>query len=601
MPLRSRIPAAGQSSLLPLLVVAGLLIACQDARSQQAAGPAQATTRRDAGPGEKAGSGRIRAYVRPGRVRPAARDRPGFYKGRQIADVMSWQGVDWLFRETRIQEEQPETMLDVLKIPRGATVADVGAGAGYHSIRLAKRVGPEGTVLATDVQPEMIQMLRQNVQAAGVQNVQPLLCTQEDTLLPDGKVDLALMVDVYHESTNPETLLQGLRQALKPKGRLVLVEFRGEDAEVPIKPEHKMTIRQVRREIEPQGFIFLDSLEFLPWQHILIFERPDDRERSGFDVRADDRAIHLTGQALEAAITRKGYVSGVAAGSLLDRKTGARDLGFGLDIVDWIMEPGSDEAYRTKLKGDLPYDFNNLVHGKIAKRSIEGPQICTQAKELSPRLIYGKDFVAVEQDYTYHLAAPGKKVGSRWEQTIVFPRDQRYFLSCDRVTSVNASDAMFLRVDMPGHIKHDAGDSFSEVYLSYQGRIPASEFLKDFAPDEKFRYVRKPGAIPQRMIRAYHIRDPKTGKEGPWLAGMTLDPGVVSEAWCHQRGYVCMIEEFGGRPIKPGQSFSATFLVGFFDSIEEMNKVYDQYAGKTFISVDEKGWTLSSGQARSTR
>ena len=194
--------------------------------------------------------------------------------GRQIADVMSWQGVDWLFRETRIDEEQPEAMLDALKIPPGATVADVGAGAGYHSIRLAKRVGPEGTVLATDVQPEMIQMLKQNAQTAGVKNIKPLLCSQQDTKLPDGKVDLILMVDVYHECVDPETTLQGLLKALRPGGSLVLVEFRGEDPEVPIKPEHKMTIKQARREVEPQGFRFKDSLEFLPWQHVLIFEKP---------------------------------------------------------------------------------------------------------------------------------------------------------------------------------------------------------------------------------------------------------------------------------------------------------------------------------------
>ena len=198
--------------------------------------------------------------------------------GRPIADVMSWQGADWLFRETRIEEEQPEAMLDALKIPPGATVADVGAGAGYHSIRLARRVGPEGTVLATDLQPEMLRMLKQNAQAAGVTNIKPLLCSQTEPKLPDGKVDLILMVDVYHECSDPETTLRGLRKALEPRGRLVLVEFRGEDPEVPIKPEHKMTLEQVRREVEPQGFAFKNSLEFLPWQHVIIFEKPADKE-----------------------------------------------------------------------------------------------------------------------------------------------------------------------------------------------------------------------------------------------------------------------------------------------------------------------------------
>jgi SAM-dependent methyltransferase len=204
----------------------------------------------------------------------ARRDPAGFYMGRQIADVMSWEGVDWLFRETRIDEEQPEAMLDALKVPRGATVADVGAGAGYHSVRLAKRVGPNGTVLATDLQPQMLEMLRNNARDAGVTNIKRILATQTDTKLPDANVDLILMVDVYHECSDPETTLKGLLKALKPLGRLVLVEFRGEDPEVPIKPEHKMTLKQVRREIEPQGFIFKDSLEFLPWQHVIIFEKP---------------------------------------------------------------------------------------------------------------------------------------------------------------------------------------------------------------------------------------------------------------------------------------------------------------------------------------
>jgi ubiquinone/menaquinone biosynthesis C-methylase UbiE len=194
--------------------------------------------------------------------------------GRRIADVMSWEGVDWLFRETRIDEEQPEAMIDALKIPRGATVADVGAGAGYHAIRLARRVGPKGTVLATDVQPEMLRMLRYNARSARVTNIKSIRATQSDTKLPALKVDLILMVDVYHECTEPELILQGLYRALKPAGRLVLVEFRGEDPEVPIKPEHKMTLAQVRREVEPQGFAFRESLEFLPWQHVIIFEKP---------------------------------------------------------------------------------------------------------------------------------------------------------------------------------------------------------------------------------------------------------------------------------------------------------------------------------------
>jgi hypothetical protein len=314
-------------------------------------------------------------------------------------------------------------------------------------------------------------------------------------------------------------------------------------------------------------------------------------------VTEDADRIRIAGDALEASVRKKGYVSGVEAGSLRDTKTGARDLGFGLDIVDWVMEPGSDEAYRDKLPGDLPYLFNNLYHGKRPKRCIEGPQICTKAKELKPTVIKGKDFVAVKQDFTYTLAAPGKKTGSKWEQTIVFPAGKRYFVSADKITSKNDGDALFLRIDMPGHIKHKNGDTFSEVYLSYHGmnggKIAAGEFAKDFAPDDKFLYARDDKKLPKRVIRAYHIRDPKTGKEGPWLAGMTLDPAVVYEAWCHQRGYVCMIEEIGGRPVKAGGSFGAAFVVGFFDSVEEMEKVYDEFAGNQGLEVTDKGWKLT--------
>ena len=314
-----------------------------------------------------------------------------------------------------------------------------------------------------------------------------------------------------------------------------------------------------------------------------------------FQVTQDDDQIHIVGPELEATIRKRGYVSGVAGGSLLDRKTGARDLGFGLDIVDWLMEPGSDEAYRDQLPEHMVYQFNNAYHGRTAKRSVEGPQICTQAKELKPQVIEGDKFVGVKLSYSYHLAAPGKKSGSSWTQTIVFPAGERFFISSDRVQVANSSDNVFLRIDMPGHIKHDKGNTFSEVYLSYVGEkpIPASEFAANFAPDEKFNYTRDEEKLPERFIRAYHLRDPKTGKAGPWLAGMTLNADIVSEAWCHQRGYVCMIEEFGGRPIRPGQSFSAAFIVGFFDSIDEMHDAYDRYAGHNGLEVDRDGWRLT--------
>ena len=137
----------------------------------------------------------------------------------------------------------------------------------------------------------------------------------------------------------------------------------------------------------------------------------------GFQVVETENQIRITGAHLDAAIHKRGYVSGVAAGSLVDKKTGFHDAGFGLDIVDWLMEPGSDEQYRDQLPRDLVYDFNNLTHGKLPKRSIEGPQICTRAGQLMPDVVRGKDFVAVKTSFRYYLAAPGKATGSEWQQT----------------------------------------------------------------------------------------------------------------------------------------------------------------------------------------
>ncbi len=323
-----------------------------------------------------------------------------------------------------------------------------------------------------------------------------------------------------------------------------------------------------------------------------------------FQITETDEQIEIVTPQLEAAVRKKGYVSGVARHSFLDKKTGFHDAGFGLDIVDWLMEPVTDEKSGDHLKPPLAYHAGNLYHGKRSKRSIEGPQICTQAKQLDPKIIRGKDFVAIKLQYKYHIAAIGKKTGSTWTQWLVFPAGKRYFISMDRIDSVNSSDGLFLRIDMPGHIHHKKGDTFSHIYLSYhdltnrprgdeQGVIPTSVFFKDFPPDEYLNYRRdRVKTPPQRFIRAYHLRDAKSGKQGPWLAGMTLDPSVVHEAWCHQRGYVCMIEEFGGRPIKAGESFSAAFLVGYFDSIDEMHQVYDQHKGHTGLEVTTAGWKL---------
>src|SRR5882762_1569120 len=156
-----------------------------------------------------------------------------------------------------------------------------------------------------------------------------------------------------------------------------------------------------------------------------------------FQVSEDDERIVISSPTLDAVVRKKGYVTGVAAGGFLDKKSGFRDAGYGLDIVDWIMEPGSDEAYRDQLKGDLAYKFNNSFHGKTAKRSIEGPQICTKAKEIDAKTIKGPDWVIVKQQYQYRTAAPGKKTGSRWEQNILFQTGKRFFISSDRMSVAN--------------------------------------------------------------------------------------------------------------------------------------------------------------------
>ncbi|HEV8717064.1 MAG TPA: methyltransferase domain-containing protein [Candidatus Binatia bacterium] len=198
---------------------------------------------------------------------------PKTFKGRVIAPAMSYQGAGWLERPDREATEQPEKVLDALKIAPGSTVADIGSGTGYFSLRLAKRVGPQGRVLATDIQPQMLALLDENRRAAGTRNIEPILCTPTDAKLPAGQLDLALMVDVYHELAYPEETMAQVRRALKPDGRLVLVEYRGEDASVPIKPEHKMTLAQVRAEIEPMGFQVQEVLEFLAYQRVIVFKK----------------------------------------------------------------------------------------------------------------------------------------------------------------------------------------------------------------------------------------------------------------------------------------------------------------------------------------
>jgi ubiquinone/menaquinone biosynthesis C-methylase UbiE len=200
---------------------------------------------------------------------------PGVHpiSGRVFAPVMGWQGAPWLERPERLEEEEPDTALNVLKIARGSTVADIGAGSGYMTMRLASRVGPDGTVYANDIQPEMLQILQRRLDRARVTNVVLVQGTIDDPKLPPSSMDLELMVDVYHEMSRPQEMLRGLRTALKATGRLVLLEYRKEDPAIPIKPDHKMSVREAKVEVEAEGFALAQVDESLPRQHILIFTK----------------------------------------------------------------------------------------------------------------------------------------------------------------------------------------------------------------------------------------------------------------------------------------------------------------------------------------
>ena len=191
--------------------------------------------------------------------------------GRRIASVMGFGGADWLERSEREIEELPEAALDAIGVKPGMTVADVGAGSGYFTVRLARRVGPTGKVYAEDIQPEMLRILKKRLESANFTNIETVLGTETDPRLPPNQLDLILMVDVYHEFSEPVAMMRHIQRALKPDGRVVLVEFRKEDPNVPIQPLHKMSVQDVRSELEPLGFKFQRSVDFLPWQHILFF------------------------------------------------------------------------------------------------------------------------------------------------------------------------------------------------------------------------------------------------------------------------------------------------------------------------------------------
>ena len=202
-----------------------------------------------------------------------AAQAPGVHPltGRQYALPMSAAGAGWLERGERQQEENTELSLRLLDVAPGSVVADIGAGSGYYSSRLARMVGPSGRVYANDIQQAMLDIIRDRIARERLSNIELVLGTPTDPRLPRAAVDMVLMVDVYHEFSEPQVMLRRIRESLKPGGRVILLEYRGEDPKVPILPAHKMTVAQAKTEVEAEGFTLTTVKEDLPWQHVLVF------------------------------------------------------------------------------------------------------------------------------------------------------------------------------------------------------------------------------------------------------------------------------------------------------------------------------------------
>ena len=204
---------------------------------------------------------------------PPARTK---YLGRSIAQTMSFHGAPWLVRDNREEEERPSEVLKQLELKPGLIVCDLGCGNGFYTLLMAPLVGPDGKVLAVDIQQEMLHLLELRSEAQGINNVEPVLGTLIDPKLPLGAVDLILLVDVYHEFSHPQQMLSALRQSLSPSGRIALLEYREEDPNVPIKPLHKMSKRQIMKEYRANGFRLAKQYDGLPWQHLMFFEADPD-------------------------------------------------------------------------------------------------------------------------------------------------------------------------------------------------------------------------------------------------------------------------------------------------------------------------------------
>ncbi len=217
----------------------------------------------------------------PSRYQTGTSQDPGgsgkFYMNREIAMVMGHQGAGWLERPEREKEEQPRKLLEALELKPGMIVADIGAGSGYHSFRMAEKLGRDGKVLAVDIQKEMLDIIRARMKKEKVANIEPTLGTETDPKLPAGGVDLILLVDVYHEFAFPFEMTEAMVKSLKPGGRIAFVEFRREDEKVPILLAHKMTEKQVLEEMKPHPLKHVKTIRSLPWQHVILFEKKAEK------------------------------------------------------------------------------------------------------------------------------------------------------------------------------------------------------------------------------------------------------------------------------------------------------------------------------------
>jgi transglutaminase-like putative cysteine protease/ubiquinone/menaquinone biosynthesis C-methylase UbiE len=313
---------------------------------------------------------------------PASADGIGkTYMGREIAQVMGHQAADWLDRPEREIEEQPRVLIDSMELKGTDVAADIGAGTGYLSVRMARRL-PKGKVLAVDIQPEMLELLSAKAKKLGVKNVEPLLGTTSDPKLPAAGVDVVLMVDAYHEFDQPREMMEGIVRGLRDGGRVVLVEYRGEDPKVPIKPHHKMTEAQAKKEMAAVGLTHVVTKEVLPWQHIMIFRKGDMASEENTGASA---AFTSSDPVVKQALSLLGDGKFKEAQSLLASDDGHADPAVQKareemkEIIrrvrrDYSLDP---DAMVAKLKNDIPdvtpADLDRWRKaGEIQAREIDG-------------------------------------------------------------------------------------------------------------------------------------------------------------------------------------------------------------------------------------